>query len=405
MKRSGHPKTCGCGAHPSRRDILQTGLVGAAGLATAASGLALAPAPAAAQISGVGVADGPLPGRSAANTLEGRASTRKPAQTLGVDIHAHYYPQTYLDVMAEGRAFGGDYQMMPEGYMLKSPGFSGGPFPAKFTDLKLRLADMDAQGVKVHALSLTRPMPYFGPPDYALKLARAFNDGTSAAHLQYPDRFVGLMALPMSNREAALDELERAAKLPGMRGVYLGCNIEGRDFSDPEFLPIFQRIEALRLPIFLHPNGAVGGKRFEPYYLANILGNPFDTTIAACHLIYGGVMDKCPTLEICLPHAGGTIPMLIGRMDHGYAVRRDVPALPRPPSEYLRRFTYDTIGHNALVVKFLISEVGADRVMLGSDYCLDMGYARPVQDLDVLELASRDRDMILRGTASRLLKL
>jgi aminocarboxymuconate-semialdehyde decarboxylase len=97
--------------------------------------------------------------------------------------------------------------------------------------------------------------------------------------------------------------------------------------------------------------------------------------------------------------------MLIGRMDHGFAVRRDVPNLPHPPSEYMRRFTYDTIGHAASVVKFLISEVGADRVMLGSDYCLDMGYLRPVQDLDALNLTARDKDLILRGTAARLLKL
>ncbi len=383
---------------PSRRNLLQAGAGAAIGLAIPVSG-------AEAQIAGVGVADGPLPGRSTAHTLEGISSNAKPSQTLGVDIHAHYYPQEYLQVMAEGRPYGGDYQPGAQGYSLKSPGFSGGPFPAKFTDLKLRLADMDAQGVKVHALSLTRPMPYFGPPEYATKLARAFNDASNAAYLQYKDRFVGLAALPMSDKDAALDELNRAAKLPGIRGVYLGCNIEGRDFSDPEFLPVFQRMEALGLPLFLHPNGAVGGKRFEPFYLANILGNPFDTTIAACHLIYGGVLDKCPKLEICLPHAGGAIPMLIGRMDHGYAVRRDVPALPKPPSEYMQRFTYDTIGHKASIVKFLISEVGADRVMLGSDYCLDMGYLKPVQDLEALNLNAREKDLILRGTASRLLKL
>ena len=157
MEPKNHPKTCECGAHPSRRTVLQAGVA-------AATGLALAPAPAAAQISGVGVAEGTLPGRTAPHTLEGTSATATPRQRLGVDIHAHYYPQTYLDVMAEGRPFGGDYTMTPDGYMLKAPGFSGGPFPAKFTDLKLRLADMDAQGVQVHALSLTRPMPYFGPP-------------------------------------------------------------------------------------------------------------------------------------------------------------------------------------------------------------------------------------------------
>ncbi|HEX5280402.1 MAG TPA: amidohydrolase family protein [Micropepsaceae bacterium] len=382
----------------SRRAIIQ------AGVATTAA-MAIAPR-AEAQISGVGVAEGTLPGRSAQFTLEGNASTVTPRQRLGIDIHAHYYPQAYLDVIGtDGKPFGGEYRQTADGYFLKGGGFSGGPFPAKFTDLKLRLADMDAQGVEMHALSLTRPMPYFGSPDFALKLARAFNDAANAAHLQYPNRFVGLMALPMTDRDRAMDELERAAKLPGVRGVYLGCNVEGRDFSDPEFLPVFKRIEALNLPVFLHPNGAIGGKRFEPFYLANILGNPFDTTIAACHLIYGGVLDACPKLQITLPHAGGAIPMLIGRMDQGYAVRRDVPALPQPPSAYMRRFTYDMIGHKASVVKFLISEVGAERVMLGSDYCLDMGYLRPVQDLDELNLNPRERNLILHGTAAKLLKI
>ena len=381
----------------SRRDMIQAGVaVAAAFSATQAE----------AQISGVGAAEGTLPGRSAQYTMEGTASTAIPRQRVGIDIHAHYYPQAYLDVLgADGKAFGGEYMQTPDGYSLKGGGFSGGPFPAKFTDLKLRLADMDAQGVQVHALSLTRPMPYFGSPDFALKLARAFNDAANEAHLQYPTRFVGLMTLPMSDRDRAMDELERASKLPGIRGVYLGCNVEGRDFSDPEFLPLFKRMEALGLPVFLHPNGAIGGKRFDPFYLANILGNPFDTTIAACHLIYGGVMDQCPNLKITLPHAGGAIPMLIGRMDQGFAVRRDVPNLPQPPSAYMRRFTYDIIGHKASVVRFLISEVGADRVMLGSDYCLDMGYLRPVQDLDTLGLNARDRDLILHRTATTLLKI
>jgi aminocarboxymuconate-semialdehyde decarboxylase len=400
-----HLKSSAGGAHPSRRTVLQAGAAGVAAAGLTATGLALPASEARAQISGVGVAEGTLPGRTAPFTLEGTSSAAVPRLRAGIDIHAHYYPEEYLEVLAQGTPFGADYTQTPQGYMLKAPGFSGGPFPAKFTDLKLRLADMDAQGVQIHALSLTRPMPYFGPPDYALKLARAFNDGAARATRQYADRFVGLMALPMSHPDAAMDELTRAAKLPGMRGVYLGCNIEGRDFSDPEFLPVFMRIEAMGLPIFLHPNGAVGGKRFDPFYLANILGNPFDTTIAACHLIYGGVMDKCPNLQINLPHAGGAVPMLIGRMDHGYAVRRDVPALPHPPSAYMRRFTYDTIGHKASVVKFLISEVGADRVMLGSDYCLDMGYLKPVQDVDVLRLNARDRDLILFGNAARVLKL
>ena len=139
-----HREGCGHGAHPSRRNVLQAGAA-AAGLT--ATGLVLPPTGAQAQISGVGVAEGTLPGRTATHTLEGTSANATPRQRLGVDIHAHYYPQEYLEVMAEGRAYGGDYTQTPAGYMLKAPGFSGGPFPAKFTDLKLRLADMDAQGV------------------------------------------------------------------------------------------------------------------------------------------------------------------------------------------------------------------------------------------------------------------
>src|SRR5438105_11325169 len=162
----------------SRRGVIQ------AGVATAA---ALTAPRAEAQISGVGVAQGTLPSRTAPYTLEGTSSTVIPRQILGIDIHAHYYPLAYLDVIGtDGKPFGGEYTQTPEGYMLKGGGFSGGPFPAKFTDLKLRLADLDAQGVQLHALSLTRPVAYFGSPDFARNLARAFNDACNEAHLQYP---------------------------------------------------------------------------------------------------------------------------------------------------------------------------------------------------------------------------
>src|SRR5258708_40257688 len=121
-------------AHPSRRTVLQAGLVTAAGLATGAQ-----LAPASAQITGVGAAEGTLPGRTAPHTLEGTSSMAVPRQRLGIDIHAHYYPENYLEVMGEdGKPFGGEYTPTPQGYILKGGGFSGGPVPAKFTDLKLR---------------------------------------------------------------------------------------------------------------------------------------------------------------------------------------------------------------------------------------------------------------------------
>src|SRR5439155_5161028 len=175
------------------------------------------------------------------------------------------------------------------------------------------------------------------------------------AHVAYPDRFVGCAMLPMQDPLRALEELDRAAGLPGIRGVYMGTNVSGRELSDPEFLPIFERAAALRLPVLLHPLRVVGAERLQPFYLGNLLGNPFDTAIAAAHLVFGGVLDRLPKLEVCLPHAGGALPYLHGRLRHGQRVRPEAQKRAKKPfSSYLRRFTYDIISHDPGALRYLV---------------------------------------------------
>jgi aminocarboxymuconate-semialdehyde decarboxylase len=144
----------------------------------------------------------------------------------------------------------------------------------------------------------------------------------------------------------------------------------------------------------------------QSFYLRNLLGNPFDTAVAAAYLVFGGVLDRFPRLEVVLPHAGGALPYLAGRLGHGQRVRPEArnTAL-KPFREYLRRFHYDTISHDAELLRFLVSLVGADRVMLGSDYCFDMGYERPREIVANLGLPLADQDKILNGNAARLLRL
>jgi aminocarboxymuconate-semialdehyde decarboxylase len=345
-------------------------------------------------------------GGTAATVAEDQTSSAVAPDGPVIDIHAHYFPETYLDLVnTEGKRFDASWHMTDQGWFIKTPAASNGPLSMSFIDVKARIADMDRQGVAVQAISLTAPMLYWADAELSAKLAKAWNDAATAAHQAYPTRLVSFLTLPMLYPDRALDELNRASKLPGMRGVYLGTNIGGRELDDPLFEPILARIEALDLPIFLHPVEPIGGDRLKPFFLSNLIGNPVDTAIAACHLIFGGVLDRHPKLQIGLPHAGGVLPILIGRIDQGWRVRPDLKNLPLAPSTYLTRFTYDTITHSKAAMEFVIKQVGAERIMLGSDYCFTMGYDRPVQFLEQVDLASSQRKMILSGNAARLLKL
>ncbi len=329
---------CSCGLGPTRRGILQGGLATTVLAASAHSAMAQG------------------------------AGSRTAAGVRAIDTHAHYFPQSYLDLVAgEGPRFKYEVVTTDDTFMIKSPVFSPGPLSKKFIDIQQRLADMDAQGVGVHALSLTAPMLYWADADLSHRLARAWNDAAVVAHKTHPDRFVVLATLPMLDPDRAVDELDRVSNMPGVRGVYMGTNIDNRDLDDALFEPIFARIEQLGLPVFLHPIQT--------------------------------------DLQVNLPHAGGALPILIGRVDHGWRVRKEAKHLAQAPSSYLRRFTYDTISHSKPILEFVISQVGADRVMTGSDYCFDMGYQRPVEIVEELRLSPEERRMILGGTAAKMLKI
>jgi aminocarboxymuconate-semialdehyde decarboxylase len=387
MKKEG---PCGCNTGVSRRTILQGGLAAAAASLTGTDKLARAG------------------GALKAEPVEPAAlPARKTAGARPIDIHAHYFPQTYFDLFnSESQRYNTEFRMTEQGFFFKTPVESNGPLSPRFIDLKQRLADMDAQGVAVHALSLTGPMVYWADGEFSLKLAQTWNDAAVAAHKANPDRFVVLATLPMLDPDRAVDEANRVSKLPGVRGIYMGTNIEGRDLDDPLFDPIFTRIEALGLPVFLHPlYSNLGGKRLQPYSLTNLVSFPLDTTICASHLIFGGVLDRHPNLVIVLPHAGGALLNIVGRLDHGWTVIPPAKQSKQIPSAYLRRFMYDTIVHSKPMMEFIISQVGVERIMLGSDYCFPVGYDHPVENVEELHLNPDERKMILGGTAAKLLKI
>src|SRR3954449_3681501 len=324
-----------------------------------------------------------------------------------VDIHAHWDPEEWLALFSKDGAQEGASLERKEGggFMLRAKNITNA-FDERFVVVDERVKAMDQRRIDVHALSLTTPMVYWASSALGLALSQAFNDAASAAHRKHPQRLVGLAMVPMQAPDLAVRELERAAKLPGIKGMYLATNVNGEELDERKFWDVYAKCEELGWAIFLHPVDTIGQERTKKFYLKNLCGNPYDTGIAVAHLIFGGVMDRFPKLEVNLPHAGGTFPWLIGRWDHGTKVRPELKHLKQPPSAYLRRFTYDTIGHDERINAALVRLVGADRVTLGSDYCFDMGLDDPLATVNrIAGLSPEDKERICGGNALKLLRL
>lgn len=183
--------------------------------------------------------------------VTGCATMQNPAALRGynvpaIDLHAHWHaPEFVALIEKEGGANGGAVSKNARGQVVLSVPGMGTVFQEQYISLETRLKAMDATGVDIHALSETSPMVYWASPAFGLKLAQVYNDALSAAHQKYPNRFVGLMTLPMQAPDLAVQELERAAKLPGIRGVYLATAVNGKNLDDKSLFPVYARCEAL----------------------------------------------------------------------------------------------------------------------------------------------------------------
>ncbi len=324
-----------------------------------------------------------------------------------IDLHTHWFSPEWVSlIQKEATANGAKIGKDSKGNLtLIAPGLNT-PFQPQHIDLPTRLKVMDDSGVKMQALSLTSPMVYWAPPAFGLRLSQVYNDSLVKAHQQYPERFVGLASLPMQAPDLALEELKRIAPFNAIRGVYIATHINGKNLNDKSFWPVYAQCEKQGLHLYLHPINPVGESRMQEYYLRNFLGNPYDTGIAAASLMFGGVLDAFPRMEIVLPHAGGAFLALVGRMDHGTGVRPETQHMKKSPSSYLRRFHYDTVGHSVSWMQYLINQVGSDRVVLGTDHPADMSQDNPIQFIHSIPgLTELQRHDILRNNAKRLLHL
>jgi aminocarboxymuconate-semialdehyde decarboxylase len=278
------------------------------------------------------------------------------------------------------------------------------PFPRGGWDVERRLKDMDAAEVDVQVLSNTpQTFLYDQDPSLTAITSALQNDQIAKLVKARPDRFMGMGTLPMQDPARAIADLTRCVRELGLVGAQIGTHIEGKNLDDPGLTPFWAAVAELDAFIMIHPTKPAGGPRNKNYYLTNLIGNPLETTIAAASLVFGGVMEKHPNIKILLVHGGGYVPFQYGRWSHGWEVREEPKQfLKVDPEASVRRFYYDTITHGKPALEYLVSLMGASRIVLGSDYPYDMGNWELVREARALPVSDADKMKILSGNAAKL---
>jgi aminocarboxymuconate-semialdehyde decarboxylase len=282
----------------------------------------------------------------------------------------------------------------------------------KMEDVSDRLGAMDAQGLDIAALSIN-PFWYGAGRDEAAEVIRLQNEGLAEICAANPDRFVAFATVALQHPDLAVEQLKHAVKNLGLRGMSMGCSVDGVELSDEKFHPVWQACEALDLLVFMHPQGTApleaSGRLDGVGVLGNTIGNPLDTTIALSHLIFEGTLDRYPGLKICAAHGGGYFGSYANRSD---AVCTTFPKragkLPKKkPSQYLRdgQLYFDSIVFTPEALRHLAAETGPDKIMIGTDYPFGWTSTEVELIMATPELTDADRIAMLGGTAAKLLKL
>jgi aminocarboxymuconate-semialdehyde decarboxylase len=271
-------------------------------------------------------------------------------------------------------------------------------------DPKAEIEDMDARGIDLSVVSASTVLQgtSWADPQTDLALCRRCNDQAADWVARYPKRFVGSCVLPLQDVKLALQELERAVQKLGLRVANISSSYNGVYMGDPVYHPFWQAIEELGVTVWIHPEG-VRDPWFQRYALWNSAGQSIEETKCMTSLVYEGVMTKFPKLKVVMAHGGGYFPHYMGRMDRNTANRPDTVRNTggKTPSAFLRSFHYDSCVYDPQVLKVLLERVGADRLVMGSDY--PVGEKDPVGWLRECGLAGDDLARIAGGNAARLL--
>ena len=327
-------------------------------------------------------------------------------RTLIYDFHTHFYTSAYLDEIEKGGYQAELVRDADGNRLLKLDGDYSIIAPGHF-DADRVIEHMDRHGVDRQLLSFSIPGLHVEEPNAGRRLARVVNESLAETVARYPDRLAALAVLPLQDPAASAAELTRAVGGLNLRGGLLFSNINGRSLGDAGFHELYAAAVSLDVPLFLHPTSPPSIEPFQQYRLVPIAGFPFDTTLAAIHLVLSGTLAAFPDLKIVLGNLGGTVPFLAGRVDQGYISYPEArEQLDRPPSEYLKNMYYETAGMpSAGAVRLAVDFAGADHVLFGSDFpqqIADVGLGLRI--IDETGLPEADRQRIAGLNAAGLLK-
>jgi aminocarboxymuconate-semialdehyde decarboxylase len=270
----------------------------------------------------------------------------------------------------------------------------------------VRLKAMDEQGIDVEVLTVNAYW-YAADRDVAARLISAQNEALARACATHRDRFVPFATVALQHPDLAAEQLQYAFEKLGMRGVGIGATVNGDELANPKFDPFWAKAESLGAFIFMHPQGVpeLRNRLQGNGFLANVIGNPLETTIALSHLIFEGTLDRFPRLKLCGAHAGGFLPSYIGRFDQGCVT---FPANctnknQKKPSEYLKQLYFDSMVFTGEGLRHLVADCGASQIFMGTDYPFPWTSTSVDHIIKAPGISDADRIAMLGGNAIKLL--
>jgi len=319
---------------------------------------------------------------------------------LKIDMHTHILPERLPDF---SRKFGyGEFIHLIHHRTGFANMMKGGEF---FREIKENCWNPDVRVEEFkqfhtqYQVICTIPVmfSYWAHPKDTLELSRFLNDHVAEVVSQYPQNYIGLGTIPMQSAAHAIKELERCKNELNLPGIQIGSNVNNVNLNEPEFYPIWEACEALDMAIMVHPWEMMGGDLMAKYWLPWLVGMPAETSRAACSLIFGGVLEKYPKLRFNFAHAGGSLIATIGRVEHGFNCRPDLVAIDNlvNPREYLGKFWVDCITHDLAYLKYIIGQIGSEKVTLGSDYPFPLGDLEIGKFIEESDIPQADKDNIM----------